>query len=61
MVDMKIAVIGAGKVGSALGSGWAKAGHTIIFGVRDVNTRLESTVRANWRHGRIISRRGTAR
>jgi predicted dinucleotide-binding enzyme len=37
MVDMKIAVIGAGKVGSALGSGWAKAGHTIIFGVRDVN------------------------
>jgi predicted dinucleotide-binding enzyme len=37
MVDMKIAVIGAGKVGSALGGGWAKAGHTIIFGVRDVN------------------------
>ena len=34
---MKIAVIGAGKVGSALGSGWAKAGHTIIFGVRDIN------------------------
>jgi 8-hydroxy-5-deazaflavin:NADPH oxidoreductase len=34
---MKIAVIGAGKVGSALGSGWAKAGHTIVFGVRDVN------------------------
>ena len=34
---MKIAVIGAGKVGSALGTGWAKAGHTIIFGVRDVN------------------------
>ena len=34
---MKIAVIGAGKVGGALGSGLAKAGHTIIFGVRDVN------------------------
>ena len=34
---MKIAVIGAGKVGSALGTGWAKADHTIIFGVRDVN------------------------
>jgi predicted dinucleotide-binding enzyme len=34
---MKIAVIGAGKVGGALGSGWAKAGHTIVFGVRDVN------------------------
>ena len=34
---MKIAVIGAGKVGSALGTGWAQAGHTIVFGVRDVN------------------------
>jgi len=30
---MKIAVIGAGKVGS----GWAKAGHTVIFGVQDIN------------------------
>ncbi len=34
---MKIGVIGAGNVGSALGSGWARAGHTIVFGVRDVN------------------------
>jgi NADPH-dependent F420 reductase len=34
---MKIAVIGAGNVGSALGAAWAKAGHAIIFGVRDVN------------------------
>ena len=32
---MKIAIIGAGKVGSALGKAWAKAGHYIIFGVRD--------------------------
>jgi 8-hydroxy-5-deazaflavin:NADPH oxidoreductase len=34
---MKIAVIGAGNVGSALGTAWAKAAHAIIFGVRDVN------------------------
>jgi 8-hydroxy-5-deazaflavin:NADPH oxidoreductase len=34
---MKIAVIGAGNVGRALGTGWAKAGHAIAFGVRDVN------------------------
>jgi NADPH-dependent F420 reductase len=34
---MKIAVIGAGNVGGALGTGWAKAGHTIVFGVRNVN------------------------
>lgn len=34
---MKIAIIGAGNVGGALGTGWAKAGHDIVFGVRDVN------------------------
>lgn len=30
-----IAIIGAGNVGSALGKGWLKAGHKVIFGVRD--------------------------
>ena len=33
---MKIAIIGAGNVGGALGTAWArKAGHDIAFGVRD--------------------------
>lgn len=32
---MKIAIIGAGTLGGALGRSWAKAGHTIIFGVRN--------------------------
>jgi len=32
---MKIAIIGAGNLGGALGKSWAKAGHTIFFGVRD--------------------------
>jgi predicted dinucleotide-binding enzyme len=32
---MKIAIIGAGNVGGALGKAWAKAGHYIIFGVRN--------------------------
>lgn len=32
---MKIAIIGAGNLGSALGRSWAKAGHSIIFGVRN--------------------------
>lgn len=32
---MKIAVIGSGNVGSALGKGWIKAGHEVMFGVRD--------------------------
>lgn len=31
---MNIAIIGAGHVGRALAAGWARAGHTIIFGVR---------------------------
>jgi 8-hydroxy-5-deazaflavin:NADPH oxidoreductase len=32
---MDIAIIGAGNVGSALGKGWLKAGHDVVFGVRD--------------------------
>lgn len=32
---MDIAIIGAGKVGSALARGWARAGHRIVLGVRD--------------------------
>jgi len=34
---MKIAILGAGSVGSTLGRSRAKQGHTVIFGVRDVN------------------------
>lgn len=32
---MKIAVIGTGTVGQALGLGWAKSGHQVTFGTRD--------------------------
>src|SRR5215475_12714262 len=32
---MKIAIIGAGTVGTSLAGGWRKAGHDILFGVRD--------------------------
>lgn len=32
---MKIAVIGAGSVGSGIGKAWSKAGHTVTFGVRN--------------------------
>ncbi len=32
---MKIAIIGAGNVGRALGSGWRKSGHGVTLGVRD--------------------------
>ena len=32
---MKIAVIGSGNVGAALGRRWSEAGHDLVFGVRD--------------------------
>ncbi|MGD1091306.1 MAG: NAD(P)-binding domain-containing protein [Bryobacteraceae bacterium] len=32
---MKIGILGGGNVGGALGVGWAKHGHQIVFGVRD--------------------------
>lgn len=32
---MKIAIIGAGSVGTTLGSRWHAAGHDVLFGVRD--------------------------
>jgi predicted dinucleotide-binding enzyme len=32
---MKIALIGSGKMGKALGGKWAMAGHDIVFGVRE--------------------------
>jgi predicted dinucleotide-binding enzyme len=32
---MKLAIIGAGDVGGALGANWAQKGHDVFFGVRD--------------------------
>jgi predicted dinucleotide-binding enzyme len=34
---MRIAIIGAGQVGRALGQGWLRAGHEILYGVPDPN------------------------
>ncbi|HLO83277.1 MAG TPA: NAD(P)-binding domain-containing protein [Chitinophagaceae bacterium] len=36
---MRIAIIGSGNVGSALGKGWIRAGHDIVFGVRDPSSQ----------------------
>jgi predicted dinucleotide-binding enzyme len=33
---MILAILGAGHVGGALATGWARAGHTVVLGVRDV-------------------------
>ncbi len=41
---MKIAVIGIGNVGGTLGPAWTKAGHDVIFGIRDPNSEKVKTV-----------------
>src|SRR5438067_1666374 len=35
MATSRIAVLGAGNVGSTLGSKWVRAGHVVTFGVRE--------------------------
>jgi predicted dinucleotide-binding enzyme len=51
---MNIAILGSGNVGSALGTGWAKAGHQIKLGVRDTGelsaARLLEPVAMLWIH-----------
>jgi NADPH-dependent F420 reductase len=44
---MKIAVIGIGNVGGTLGPAWAKAGHQVIFGVRDPSSKKVQTLLEN--------------
>lgn len=48
---MKVAIIGSGNVGGTLGLGWARKGHEVIFGVRDMRDeqlkRLLTTAGAN--------------
>jgi 8-hydroxy-5-deazaflavin:NADPH oxidoreductase len=34
---VKIAILGTGKVAHALGAGWKKSGHDVIFGARDAS------------------------
>ena len=36
---MRIAVVGIGHVGGALGMGWARAGHEVIFGARNPESK----------------------
>ncbi len=36
---MKIAIIGAGNVGAALGKGWSAKGHDVVYGVRGENSK----------------------
>jgi len=41
---MKLAIIGIGNVGGTLGPAWIKAGHEVIYGVRDPNSEKVKTL-----------------
>ncbi len=51
---MKIAIIGTGNVGSALGKGWASKGHQILFGTRQPESEKVQKLLAE------VGERGTA-
>ena len=43
---MRIAILGAGNVGGALGKGWARAGHVIAYGVPQPSTKHQAAAEA---------------
>lgn len=58
---MKIGVIGAGSVGSALGKLWAQKGHKVTFGVRKTeDPRLHELLRSTAGHARVESLKDAA-
>lgn len=50
---LRIGVIGSGRVGSALGTNWAKSGHTVMFSSLDIehDRKLAASVGSNARAG----------
>ncbi len=44
-MSMRIAIIGAGNVGRALGRGWSMAGHSVCFGVRQPQAHKHDELR----------------
>jgi len=58
---MKIAIIGAGNVGTALGAGWTKAGHQIIYGVRNPQDEKARELTRSQPKARLASNRDAVR
>lgn len=53
---MRIAILGAGNVGSALGGRWAAAGHEVVFGVRNSSSaKVRSVLKASGAGARAAS------
>ncbi|MGH7836834.1 MAG: NADPH-dependent F420 reductase [Candidatus Binataceae bacterium] len=57
---MKIAIIGAGNVGTALAGNWAAKGHQIYFGVSDPNSAKSKAVTTAVSGARVGSNREAA-
>ncbi|HKW88753.1 MAG TPA: NADPH-dependent F420 reductase [Candidatus Acidoferrales bacterium] len=61
---MKIAILGAGNVGGALGKGWAAKGHSVFYGVPDPNgdkvRTLIGSIGANVRAGTVAEAAASA-
>lgn len=58
---MRIAIVGAGNVGSTLGKGWAAKGHEILFGVRNPNdAKVQGVVKATGGAARAVGVRDAA-
>ena len=57
--DMKIAIIGAGNVGTALGSGWSRSGHQITYAEPD--EAKTKALKAAQPHARIAANAEAAR
>src|SRR5262249_12310409 len=51
MRSMKIGIIGSGRMGRALGLGWARAGHDVLFGSRDAGKAAALAAEAGGRSG----------
>ena len=58
---MNIAIIGAGSVGTALGSGWSKEGHQILYGVPRSNLEKAQQIKARQPQATVASNADAAR
>ncbi|TNC73106.1 NADPH-dependent F420 reductase [Rubellimicrobium roseum] len=52
---MRIAVIGRGKVGQALGEGWRRAGHDVIYGTREPRGDREAPIAAAMAQADVVA------
>src|SRR5262245_33982629 len=58
---MKIAILGAGSVGSTLGRSWAAKGHEVVFGARDPKSaRVQDAVKSAGAKARAASLKDAA-